>query len=37
VKWHVAKVLKKLGAHSRSEAVAVALRRGYIRMQEREE
>jgi DNA-binding NarL/FixJ family response regulator len=31
VKWHVAKALKKLGAHSRSEAVAIALARGYIR------
>lgn len=30
VKWHVAKVLKKLGAQSRSEAVAIALARGYI-------
>lgn len=32
VKWHVAKALKKLGAHSRSEAVAIALARGYIRL-----
>ncbi len=30
VKWHVAKALKKLGAQSRSEAVAIALERGYI-------
>lgn len=30
VKWHVAKVFKKLGAQSRSEAVAIALVRGYI-------
>jgi DNA-binding NarL/FixJ family response regulator len=31
VKWHVAKALRKLGAHSRSEAVAIAVARGYIR------
>lgn len=28
VKWHVAKVLRKLGAASRAEAVAVATKRG---------
>lgn len=31
VKWHVAKALRKLSAHSRSEAVAIAVARGYIR------
>jgi DNA-binding NarL/FixJ family response regulator len=30
VKWHVSKTLKKLGAQSRSEAVAIALARGYL-------
>lgn len=30
VKWHVAKALRKLGAHSRAEAVAIALDHGYM-------
>lgn len=30
VKWHVAKVLRKFDARSRSEAVAIALARGEI-------
>jgi DNA-binding CsgD family transcriptional regulator len=30
VKWHVAQAMRKLGAHSRSEAVAIALKRGLL-------
>ncbi len=30
VKWHVSSAARKLGAHSRAEAVAVAVGRGYI-------
>jgi len=30
VKWHVAKALRKLRAHSRSEAVALAVAAGLI-------
>jgi LuxR family maltose regulon positive regulatory protein len=31
VKWHVSRAARKLGAQSRTEAVALAIGRGYIR------
>jgi DNA-binding CsgD family transcriptional regulator len=30
VKWHLAKAMKKLGARSRTEAVAISLKRGLL-------
>ncbi|MDQ1699331.1 MAG: two-component system, NarL family, response regulator YdfI [Frankiaceae bacterium] len=32
VKWHLANIYRRLGVHSRTEAVVVALELGYLRL-----
>lgn len=37
VKWHVREIILKLGARNRTHAVVIAIRRGYLNLQDTRE